>query len=173
MKDPMKRFWNPYAAGVDLGLVLLGSFVLTGHGLGASGTFKHLGAAILHQADATWAEENGNVGAFFANPGHSSLDDLIVFLSLGAAIGVLLAAVTARRFRVETIRGPRASREQRWVLAGAGGILAGLGAQLARGCTSGQALTGGAQLALGSWIFMFSVFGGAYALAWFVRKQWI
>ncbi len=95
------------------------------------------------------------------------------FLSLGAAIGGLIAAVTARRFRVETIHGPRASREQRWVLAGAGGILAGLGAQVARGCTSGQALTGGAQLALGSWIFMFSVFGGAYALAWFVRKQWI
>ena len=48
-----------------------------------------------------------------------------------------------------------------------------LGAQIARGCTSGQALTGGAQLALGSWVFMFSVFAGAYALAYFVRRQWI
>ena len=54
-----------------------------------------------------------------------------------------------------------------------GGAVAGFGAQLARGCTSGQALTGGAQLALGSWVFMFSVFGGAYALAWFFRRQWI
>ncbi len=173
MKNPVKPFWNPYAAGFALGLVLLASFVLTGHGLGASGTFKHLAAAVLHQSDPTWAEENGNVASFFASPGRSSLDDWIVFLSFGAAIGGLLAAFTARRFRIETIRGPRATREQRWVLAGAGGILAGLGAQVARGCTSGQALTGGAQLALGSWIFMFSVFAGAYALAWFVRKQWI
>ncbi len=173
MKNPVKPFWNPYAAGFALGLVLLASFVLTGHGLGASGTFKHLGAAVLHQADPSWTEENGNVASFFANPGRSSLDDWIVFLSLGAAVGGLLAAFTARRFRIETIRGPRASREQRWVLAGAGGILAGLGAQIARGCTSGQALTGGAQLALGSWLFMFSVFAGAYALAWFLRKQWI
>ena len=34
-------------------------------------------------------------------------------------------------------------------------------------------MTGGAQLALGSWAFMFSVFAGAYGLAWFLRKQWI
>ncbi len=173
MNDPTKRFWNPYVAGFVLGLVLLASFVLTGRGLGASGTFKHIGAIALHEASPTWAEESGNIGTFFAHPGRSSLDEWIVFLSLGAAIGGLIAALTARRFRVETIHGPRASREGRWVLAGAGGILAGLGAQLARGCTSGQALTGGAQLALGSWVFMFSVFGGAYALAWFVRKQWI
>ena len=32
----MKPFWNPYVAGLALGLVLLGSFVLTGKGLGAS-----------------------------------------------------------------------------------------------------------------------------------------
>ena len=36
----------------------------------------------------------------------------------------------------------------------AGGVLMGLGAKLARGCTSGQALTGGALLAAGSWIFI-------------------
>jgi hypothetical protein len=54
----------------------------------------------------------------------------------------------------------------------AGGILVGYAAQIARGCTSGQALSGGAVLSVGSWAFMFSVFGGAYALAWFIRKLW-
>ena len=49
----------------------------------------------------------------------------------------------------------------------------GIGAKLARGCTSGQALTGGALLNLGSWVFMLCVFAGAYALAYFVRKEWI
>jgi uncharacterized membrane protein YedE/YeeE len=47
-----------------------------------------------------------------------------------------------------------------------------MGAKLAKGCTSGQALTGGAQLNLGSWVFMLAVFAGAYLLAWFVRKEW-
>ena len=49
----------------------------------------------------------------------------------------------------------------------------GFAARLGRGCTSGQALSGGAELALGSWVFMFAVFGGAYAFAWFVRRQWL
>ena len=48
----------------------------------------------------------------------------------------------------------------------------GYGARMARGCTSGQALSGGAVLSVGSWAFMFAVFGGGYALAYFVRRLW-
>ena len=40
----------------------------------------------------------------------------------------------------------------------AGGVLMGVGAKLARGCTSGQALTGGALLSAGSWIFIATCF---------------
>ena len=54
-----------------------------------------------------------------------------------------------------------------------GGGLLGWGAKLARGCMSGQALTGGAILNLGSWAFMFAVFGGGYLAAYFVRRQWL
>ena len=39
------------------------------------------------------------------------------------------------------------------------------GAALARGCTSGQALTGGALLNAGSWAFMLSVFAGGALMA--------
>jgi uncharacterized membrane protein YedE/YeeE len=46
------------------------------------------------------------------------------------------------------------------------------GARLARGCTSGQALTGGATLSAGSWAVMFAIFGGGYALAYSLRKFW-
>ena len=48
----------------------------------------------------------------------------------------------------------------------------GFAARLARGCTSGQALTGGAALSLGSWIFMMAVFTGGYLVAPFVRREW-
>ena len=54
-----------------------------------------------------------------------------------------------------------------------GGILIGFAARLARGCTSGLALVGGAELAVGSWTFMLCVFAGGYAAAYFVRKQWL
>jgi len=167
-----RPFWNPYVAGIALGLVLLASFVVVGRGLGSSGAYKLLGAAAIHQVDPTFAEENGNIGSFF-HAGRSVLSEWIVFLAFGTFVGGLIGAFTAGRFKRETIHGPRIVRENRWVLAVLGGFLSGFAAQLARGCTSGQALTGGAQLALGSWVFMFSVFGGAYALAWFVRKEWI
>ncbi len=46
------------------------------------------------------------------------------------------------------------------MLAFAGGFLAAYGAKIAKGCTSGQALTGGAILNVGSLVFMVSVFAG-------------
>jgi uncharacterized membrane protein YedE/YeeE len=59
-----------------------------------------------------------------------------------------------------------------WIFSFLGGVLFLYGARMARGCTSGQALSGGATLAAGSWVIMFAIFGGAYALAYFVRKLW-
>jgi len=84
-----------------------------------------------------------------------------------------VSGVLDRRFGFEITRGPNTTDRRRLVLAVLGGVIAGVGARLARGCTSGQALTGGATLALGSWAFMLSVFAGGYALAWFLRKEWI
>ncbi|MDJ0762027.1 MAG: YeeE/YedE thiosulfate transporter family protein [Myxococcota bacterium] len=167
-----KPFWNPYAAGIGLGLVLLMSFLVTGRGLGASGSLKRVQAAVVHEIDPDYAADNRNIGSIFI-PGKNPLDHWIVFLTLGVALGGLVGALSVKRIKLETIHGPRFNKESRWILAVVGGIISGYAAQMARGCTSGQALTGGAQLALGSWVFMFSVFGGAYALAYFVRKQWI
>lgn len=167
-----KTFWNPYVAGIGLGLVLLLSFLFTGRGLGASGSLKRVQATVVHQIDADYAEENANIASLFS-PGENPLNSWIVFITLGVALGGLIGTLSTKRIKLETIHGPRFNKESRWILAVAGGAISGFAAQMARGCTSGQALTGGAQLALGSWVFMFSVFGGAYALAYFLRKQWI
>jgi uncharacterized membrane protein YedE/YeeE len=77
------------------------------------------------------------------------------------------------RLKPETGKGPRISTRTRWVMAFLGGSFMGFGARMARGCTSGQALSGGAVLSVGSWAFMFAVFAGAYALAYFVRRLWL
>ena len=74
--------------------------------------------------------------------------------------------------KLETQSGPRISVKTRWAVATVGGILMGFGARLARGCTSGQALSGGAVLSVGSWAFMLAVFAGGYALAYSVRRLW-
>ncbi|HQP35903.1 MAG TPA: YeeE/YedE thiosulfate transporter family protein [Polyangiaceae bacterium] len=167
-----RSYWNPYVAGFFLGLVLLASFVWTGKGLGASGAVNRVAGALLHALDPSWAEDHKLIGSFFA-PGVSPFNSWIVYMFVGVLLGGIVGVVTGKRFKIKTIHGPRIGRNGRLVLALLGGILSGVAAQIGRGCTSGQALTGGAQLALGSWVYMFSVFGGAYALAWFLRKQWV
>ena len=69
-------------------------------------------------------------------------------------------------------RGEHISNGARYGFAFLGGGMMGFGAKLARGCSSGQALTGGALLNLGSWAFMIAVFAGGYAMAYFIRRQW-
>ena len=172
MSESDRIWWNPYLAGVVLGLVALTSFVVTGRGLGASGAMKRAAAAVVRTASPAFADENPAISTMLV-PRQSLLSDWIVFMAVGVVAGGAIGALTRRRFRLETVRGPRIGIESRWVLAILGGALSGFAAQLAKGCTSGQAVTGGAQLALGSWVFMFSVFGGAYGLAWFLRRQWV
>jgi hypothetical protein len=79
----------------------------------------------------------------------------------------------AGRFKVTVEKGPRISTRGRLLYALAGGTLMGWAASLARGCTSGQALSGGATLAVGSWVFMMMLFAGGYAFAYVVRRQWL
>ncbi len=168
---PERPFWNPYLAGFLLGLVLLASFLLLGWGLGASGSGSRLAAWLVHIVLPAHAESLSDWSHYFTEPG-GPLGNSIVFLSIGTFLGGLLGSLTAGRYRVGVGKGPRISTAARFALAVVGGVLMGFAARMARGCTSGQALTGGAELALGGWVFMFAVFGGAYALAWFVRREW-
>lgn len=168
-KDP-NRFWNPYAGGVALGLVLLATFLVMGRGLGASGASFRLGVWALSALAPAHVEEVPAM-ASVVEDGHP-LDDWLVFEVAGVLVGGLLGAWTSGRLGRETLRGPTFGAGGRIALAIAGGVLMGFAAKLTRGCTSGQALSGGAVMSVGSWAFMLSVFAGGYALAWAVRRQW-
>ena len=90
-----------------------------------------------------------------------------------AELGGLLGAYPAGRLRPGINMGLRPVIPwKRLALALLGGVLMGVAARFARGCTSGQALTGGALLSVGSWIFMMAVFAGGYLLAPVLRRQW-
>ncbi len=163
-------FWNPYLAGIALGLVLLTSFVVMGHGLGASGASHRIGVYGLSLVAPKHVEHTPALRSATTD-GHP-LDDWLVFEVLGVLLGGAVGAYTAGRLKGEVLGGPRVSVPWRLTLAFAGGLIMGVAARMARGCTSGQALSGGAFLSVGSWAFMFAVFGGGYALAWFVRREW-
>src|SRR5512142_2234315 len=169
MRDPTK-FWNPYLAGAALGLVLLSSYVVMGKGIGASGASYRFGVAAEQVvAPVHVASAPGLKGAVQHG---SPLDDWLVFEVLGVALGGLVGAYTSGRLSRETLRGAGVSTARRLAFAFAGGAVMGVAARFARGCTSGQALSGGALLSAGSWAFMMCVFAGGYAVAWAVRREW-
>ncbi len=168
-RDP-NRFWNPYVGGILLGLVLLASFLVMGKGLGASGATFRTGVWAV-RAIAPGHVEDVHAMSAVTEDGHP-LNDWLVFEVAGVIIGGLAGALTSGRFGREVLRGPTFSSGGRIALAVAGGVMMGFAAKLTRGCTSGQALSGGAARSVGSWAFMFSVFAGGYAAAWFLRRQW-
>jgi uncharacterized protein len=162
---------NPYLAGIGLGLVLLAAFVLVGRGLGASGAVT---AAVAGGLQAVAPDHAGGLEWLSGRLAgqESPLKEWLVFEGLGVFLGALISGLLARRAAVMVEKGPRVSVRVRLAMAFAGGTLMAVGAAFAGGCTSGQALTGGALLNLGSWAFMMMVFAGAYAMAAFVRWEW-
>jgi uncharacterized membrane protein YedE/YeeE len=172
MQPPVERpYWNPYVAGFALGLVLLGSFLVMGFGLGSSSAATRLAVGAAHLVAPKATEANAYF-AQYVGPGKSLLQDWLVFEVLGVFLGGLVGAYSAGRLKSEVIRGEGVPKGRRIALAILGGVLMGFAARLARGCTSGQALTGGAVLSLGSWIFMMCVFAGGYLAAPLLRKEW-
>jgi len=164
---------SPYLAGVGVGVVLLLAYVIVGRGLGASGAFNSLLAWFIDLVAPAHARANEVYAGYLQNGIGHPLKSWLVFEVIGVAMGGLLSGVLAHRVRRTVEKGPRISSRSRLLLAFTGGALMGVGAKLARGCTSGQALSGGALLSLGAWSFMLMVFVGAYATAWFVRRQWL
>jgi hypothetical protein len=166
-----QAFMNPYLAGFLLGLVLLGSYLITGRGLGATAGFAAVATWIAGLLSPEHVQAN-LVHAKYWNDG-APLLNWTLFLLLGAFIGAALSGWRAGRTRLTIERGPRISDGQRLALAFVGGFVAAVGAKLAKGCTSGQALTGASVLDVGGLVFMGAVFLSAYGLAYFVRKEWL
>lgn len=164
-----RRHMNPYLAGFGIGVMLLLAFLIMGRGLGATAAIGSIVAWASGLVAPEWTAANPALKGYFADP---PATNWTLYLIVGAFFGALVSALLAKRVHWRIERGPHLSVNARLALAFFGGAVAAMGAKLAKGCTSGQALTGGAQLNVGSWIFMLSVFAGAYLLAFFVRKEW-
>jgi len=164
-------YMNPYLAGVGLGLVLLAAFVIAGRGLGASGAFATSVSYVVNLVAPDHAADNPFYQKYLSRASNPFKDWLFIEV-IGVMIGGFLSGYFARRVAKVIERGPNISDKGRLALAFGGGILMAFGAQLGRGCTSGQALTGGSLLNLGSWAFMLSVFAGGYGVAYFLRREW-
>ena len=169
MSSQPRPFWPPLVAGAALGGVLLLSFAVTGHGLGASGFFARLAAWLSAQLAPTWAFQNSYFAMFLQG---QPLQSWITWEMVGILLGAFAGSLAAGRFQLGIERGPQIGYGMRLLHALLGGILVGFGARVAQGCTSGIGLSGSATLALAGFVFLIGFFIAGFIVSAMVRRAW-
>ncbi len=163
---------NPYMAGTMLGIVLLLAMFLSGRGLGASGGIKYCVVSMVGTIDRQHAENSIYYSKYFEG-GKKPLSNWLTLEILGVVAGGFLSGAISKRLKFKIEKSPKISNTRRLIFAFLGGVFFVYGAQLARGCTSGAALSGMAVLSVAGFVTMIAIFGSAYLFAWFFRKNWI
>lgn len=166
------KYINPYLGGVLLGLVLLVAYYVSGRGLGASGAIKSTTVTLVEKIAPEYTQ-NATFYKEYKATHPTPMKSWLVFEMLGVLVGGLISGAIAGRLKFKVEHSPKISSKRRLVFALMGGILFGYGSQLGRGCTSGSALSGMAVLSLGGFLSMAAIFGTAFVLAYFFRKNWI
>ena len=172
IKNDESFYVNPYLGGVILGTVLLLSFYISGRGLGASGAVKNTIAASVNVVAPQHVEKSAYFSQF-AGGDKRPMNNWLVYEVLGVLAGAFFSGIIFNRLKLKVEHSPKITSRRRLIFALLGGLIFGFGSQLARGCTSGAALSGMAVLSLGGYITMVAIFGTAFIAAWIFRKNWI
>lgn len=164
------NFWSPYLAGLGLGLTLLATFVIVGWGLGASSAFSLLTGVGLGKLSPEYAKSLEYFSQYLNV--EAPLMNWVVFEIIGLFAGALIGALLSGNFRFGFDKPKHMKNGQRLLAAFGGGIMIGFASRLARGCTSGVALSGGAQLAVAGWVFVVAMFASGFIVAALFRRLW-
>ncbi len=155
-KKRPQPYWHPLVSGIALGIVLLTTFLVTGHGVGATGFTTRLTAWIGMQLMPAATLANEYLGGMVENG--QPLSAWITWQVIGLALGAFASAWLASRLRLRLDGGRFLGGAKRPLTALLGGILAGFGARIAAGCTSGLGLSGGATLSIAGFVFLGAFF---------------
>ncbi len=161
MYEPL---WSPYLAGAGIGILLWCAFFLSGRPIGCSSAFSRT-AGLIH------AKISGSEiihSAYYSRlPPRIEWQTMLVF---GIVIGSWISSVLSGTFHInlvppvfETTFGNNPGL--RILTALSGGILMGIGARWAWGCTSGHGISGISQLSLASCAAVMSFFLGGIGTA--------
>lgn len=167
-----RKYLNPYLAGVLLGMVLLLAMVVSGRGLGASGGIKYCVVSVVGAVSPEHVSQSEYYSGYFEN-GKKPLFNWLTIEIFGVLLGGFISGAISGRLKLRVEKSPRISTGRRLAFAFLGGALFVYGGQLARGCTSGAALSGMAVLSLAGFVTMMAIFASAFVFAWFFRKNWI
>jgi hypothetical protein len=145
---------------------------ISGRGLGASGGIKYCVVSVVGALDRSHADNSLYYSKYFEEE-KKPLTNWLTIEIFGVLAGGFISGALSKRLKLRIEKSPSISNTRRLIFAFLGGLFFVYGAQLARGCTSGAALSGMAVLSVAGFVTMIAIFGSAYMFAWFFRKNWI
>jgi uncharacterized membrane protein YedE/YeeE len=163
--------WSPYAVGVGIGVLSWVTFLTMDKALGTSTSYVHV-VAWIGELVAPAAVTGPDANAYMAKEitQKTPLIDWQVMLVLGVFLGALVSSRLSGDRVTECVPslwswrfGP--SKAVRYVAAFVSGAVMLFGARMAGGCTSGHGISGGLQMAVGSWVFFLAMFASGVATA--------
>jgi hypothetical protein len=157
--------WNPYLVGAGIGVLSWIVFAVVAAPIGITTALSQVagGVASTFAADAVAANAYWKTHPF-------RLDYGTLFL-VGTFLGAVASSLVSRTFAIETVPGVwrerfGASTGRRMAVAFVGGAFVMYGARMAGGCTSGNGISQGLQLALVGWTFLAVMFPVGMLTAW-------
>jgi len=158
--------WKPYLAGAGIGVLSWIVFAVVAAPIGITTAMSQVAggiASLFVGSDAVAQNAYWKVHSF-------NLDYGTLFL-VGTFLGALASALASRTFHVEIVPGVWRERfgispTRRMIAALVGGALVMYGARMAGGCTSGNGISQGLQLAVVGWTFLAVMFPVGVLAAW-------
>jgi len=156
--------WSPYTVGIGIGVLSWLSFMLSDKPIGCSTAFSRTSGMVERLFRGNRVAEKPYYKKF------TPTVDWEWMLVIGILVGAFLSAQLSGEFRATWIPQLWASSfgsgiGMRWLVALVGGVLIGLGARWAGGCTSGHGISGTLQLAVSSWLAVMGFFIGGIVTA--------
>jgi uncharacterized membrane protein YedE/YeeE len=156
--------WSPYAVGIGIGVLSWLAFLLSDKQIGCSAAFSRTSGMVERLFRGSRVTEKPYYKKF------TPTVDWQWMLVIGILVGAFISAQLSGEFRATWIPQMWASSfgsgiAMRWIVALIGGVLIGLGARWAGGCTSGHGISGTLQLAVSSWVAVMGFFIGGIVTA--------
>ena len=167
MEFLMLERWSPYVLGVLIGLLNVGSLLISKKALGASTSYMKLGGIIYKTLNKEKVARNT-----YYQKTELELDRGIM-LVFGIILGAYLSALLSGSLNIDAIPNMWATEVSdsitlRFIASVVGGILLGIGSRWAEGCTSGHSISGTSLLSVISWVASIAFFIGGMAVAFLI-----
>ena len=156
--------WSPYIVGAGIGVLIWTIFLLSDRPLGCSTAYAKTAGmvekAVSHKTTESMPYYQKIIPAV----------DWQWMLIIGVIIGAFISAYLSGTFSIVVVppvfaEANGADATLRFAVALIGGVLMGLGARWAGGCTSGHGISGTLQLSLASWVAAICFFAGGILVA--------